>query len=170
MAEGDSNKKRGSPHNIQDYSAATRFKKGDPRAVAAARKSVQKRKENEALRTVVSKILYAKPKMSESMLEKLKEQMGVDIQDESMLTNASILLFRLMQNANSGDMAAIRQLFEMAGEPTDSRGFIDRERLEIERERLKIERERLQLLKERDVAAENEVPTVIIRRHEGDEE
>lgn len=169
MAKGDSNQPRGQPR-ICEYSSKTRFKKGDPRTIEAAKKGARKRQENEALRIVVSKILYSKPKMSESMLEKLKEQMGVDIQDENMLTNASVLLFCLLQNAISGDMAAIRQLFEMSGEPTDSRGFVDRERLALERERLELERERLRLLREKGVVSENEVPTIIIRRSDKNED
>lgn len=171
MAGGGADKTRGSPNksNIRTIGRETRFSKGDPRASEAGKKSARKKRENAALRDIASKILYSKPKMSDSMREKLRDQMGIDIADESLLTNASVLLFRLLQNANSGDMAAIRQLFEMAGEPTDSRGFVDRERLALERERLALERERLRILNEKDAVSEDNVPTIIIRRADDNE-
>lgn len=165
MSRGGADKARASPaQKLIDAGANTQFKKGDPRASEAGKKSAHKKQESAALRDIASKILYSKPKMSDSMRERLKEQMGIDIEDETLLTNASVLLFRLLQSANSGDMNAIRQLFEMAGEPTDSRGFVDRERLALERERLALERERLRLLNEKDAVSENSVPTIIIRR------
>lgn len=165
MKRGGAHQPRGSPSDkLQSAGQQTRFAKGDPRASEAGKKSARKKQEAAALRDIASKILYSKPKMSDSMREKLRDQMGIDIRDETLLTNASVLLFRLLQSANSGDMTAIRQLFEMAGEPTDSRGFVDRERLALERERIALERERLRLLNEKDSVPENSVPTIIIRK------
>lgn len=153
--------------NIAEHGKDTRFKKG-PRTAEqkeAIRRGMQKRG---AIRQIASKILYSKPAMPEEMVEQLKGKLGIDMADGDMMTNAAVLLFRLLNNANNGDANAIIQLFEMTGQPVSAKSFAERERLEIERERLKLEREKLELMRAQGNTSEDELPQIVIERSGAD--
>lgn len=132
-------------------------------AAKAGRKSQEVQKRNLCVKSIAEKILNATSKTAEQLKDQIAG-LGIDTQDAEMMTNASLILIKLMQQASNGDQNAIKMLFEMAGQTVDAKTALDRQRLELERERLQLERERAALAE----STEESTTIVIRRKRDGD--
>lgn len=130
---------------IVEQGKATRFTRGSERAKDAARAATKARVKNINLQKLAMKIATSQPSMTDTMIAQLRDQLGFDMEDDEMMTNAAVLLVKVFQAGLGGDLDAIQQFFQMAGQMTDSRSQNDAARLRLEEKRIDLERERLAL-------------------------
>lgn len=161
--------KGGNNPNIAEDGKSTRFERGLERTKNAARSAAKKRSQNLNVQRLMTKMLTSQHKISDDMKKQFSEQLGFDVDDDEMLTNAAILALKIMQSGFNGDIGAAMNCFEIAGQRVDSRSQNEKERLKIERERLKIEKERLAILKEQAALSSgdsDDFPQIIIQTGE----
>lgn len=116
---------------------ATQFKKGDPRTIENAGKGGRKYSRNLKIKNLMSTLLSGEP-MIRPELEAKMQNLGIDTSDPDQRTVMALMGITVIQQALGGDLDAIKLALEMAGQNTDARTQIERERLALEKEKLKL--------------------------------
>lgn len=110
---------------------------------------------------LMKKFLLSTPKRNEQV-DAFLENVGVDTADQEMVTNAALLAAKILQQAMSGDMDAIKLAFEMSGQMMTAKDQNERRKADTEREKLKI-------LKQGGVSV-TDTPLIVINKPEVESE
>lgn len=117
------------------------FPSGEAAKAAGAKGgSSPKKKATLNAKRLMRTVLMSKPDLDDKQRKRL-EAIGLDLNDESLTTNAALISAVILSKALKGDLTAVRMALEMGGQPIDAKAIIELEKLKLERERFEFEKQ-----------------------------